>query len=464
MVLNGKRKLYALHFLISLLFSTFEIQQNNRKMKLWDKGFSVNEKIENFTVGKDRELDQYIAKYDIQASKAQAKMLAKIEMISEDEKNQLLEGLNRLDKQIEEGTFEIEENFEDVHSKIEAFLTENYGDAGKKIHTARSRNDQVLVALQLFFKDYLIQCSKQVLDLLKIFIDQAENFKGKLLPGYTHFQAAMPSSFGMWFAAYAENLISDLYFFEAAYKTVDQNPLGSGAGFGSSFPIDRNYTTKELQFSQMAVSSVGAQMLRGKSEKAVAIALSCVANTLSKLSYDLVLYNSQDLGFLKLPNELTTGSSIMPHKKNPDVFELVRAHCNKIQSLPNEITLIINNLPSGYHRDFQILKEVLFEPMMQFQNMLDILIFAMPQLQINEGYMNQEKYDGIYTVENINQKIKDGTPFREAYKEVGQSVEAGNFIPLKEFQTTHEGSIHNLTLNLIEDKMQNFVTKSEMMN
>ncbi len=433
-------------------------------MKLWDKGFSVNDKIEKFTVGKDRELDLFLAPYDIQASKAQAKMLAKIGMISKEEESQLLEGLEELYQQVEEGTFEIEEQYEDVHSKIEAYLTEKYGDAGKKIHTARSRNDQVLVALQLFFKDYLQQTQKQVIDLIQIFLDKSKELKDAILPGYTHFQAAMPSSFGLWFTAYAENLLSDLYFFEAAYKTVDQNPLGSGAGFGSSFPIDRDFTTQELQFRALAVSAVGAQMLRGKSEKAVAIAVSCVANTLSKMSYDLVMYNSQDLGFVKLPNELTTGSSIMPHKKNPDVFELVRGHCNKIQGLPNDITLIINNLPSGYHRDFQLLKEVMFESLFQFNDMLDILIFAMPQLEITKGYMDQKKYDGIYTVENINQKIKDGKPFREAYIEVGKSVENGNYIPLKDFQTSHKGSVHNLAVEDIQKKLDDFVQRSAILN
>ncbi len=433
-------------------------------MKLWDKGFSVNDKIEKFTVGKDRELDLYLAPYDIQASKAQAKMLGKMGMISKEEEAQLLQGLDELNQQIEEDKFEIEEAYEDVHSKIEAYLTEKYGNAGKKIHTARSRNDQVLVALQLFFKDYLKKSQSQVISLIQVLLEKSKEYKDAILPGYTHFQAAMPSSFGLWFTAYAENLLSDLYFFDAAFKTVDQNPLGSGAGFGSSFPINRDFTTEELQFRAMAVSAVGAQMLRGKSERAVALALSCVSNTLSKMSYDLVMYNSQDLGFVKLPSELTTGSSIMPHKKNPDVFELVRAQCNKIQALPNDITLIINNLPSGYHRDFQILKEVLFEPMLQFQDILDILIFAMPQLEITEGYMDQPKYDGIYTVENINQKIKDGSPFREAYQEVGKSVESGSYSPLKEFQTTHKGSVHNLALEDIQAKIQDYIQHSEIAN
>lgn len=425
-------------------------------MKLWDKGFSVNEKIVQFTVGKDRELDIYLAKYDCIASIAQAKMLHKIGMISQLEMEDLVSGLEGLLVQIEEGNFQIEEQYEDVHSKIEAELIANYGDAGKKIHTARSRNDQVLTAIMLFLKDYLQRTADKSMELIRILTQKAEENQDKLLPGYTHFQAAMPSSFGLWFTAYAENLLSDLHFVEAAYKVTDQNPLGSGAGFGSSFAIDRELTTQQMHFSQMAVSSVGAQMLRGKAEKSVAVALSMIATTLSKMSYDLVLYNSQDLGFVKLPNELTTGSSLMPHKKNPDVFELVRAHCNKLQALPNDITLIINNLPSGYHRDFQLLKEVLFEPMMQFLDILDILIFALPQLEITEGFMEQSKYDSLYTVENINHLIQQKTPFRDAYKTVGISVENGTYEPLKTFKTTHIGSIHNVGFEWIEQKIQDF--------
>lgn len=425
-------------------------------MKIWDKGFSVNDKIEKFTVGKDRILDIYLAKYDAIASKAQANMLAKIGLISQDDNSKLQEALDQIIKQTEEGTFVIDENFEDVHSKIEAELIEKTGDAGKMIHTARSRNDQVLVAIQLFLKEYLGETKEKIVSLINILVDKAEEHKDDLLPGYTHFQAAMPNSFGMWFSAYAENLLSDLYFFDAAYKVADQNPLGSGAGFGTSFPIDRTMTTSELGFAEMAVSSVGAQMLRGKSEKSAAVAISMVAGTLSKLSYDLVMYNSQDMGFVKLPNEMTTGSSIMPHKKNPDVFELTRAHCNRLQGLPNDIILTINNLPSGYHRDFQILKEILFEPMVQFNDILDILIFALPQLEIRSGFMDQEKYDSIYTVENINHLLQTGTSFRDAYKIVGISVENGSYVPHKEFKTSHIGSIHNLGLDEIRNKIKRY--------
>lgn len=425
-------------------------------MKIWDKGFSVNDKIEKFTVGKDRILDIYLAKYDAIASKAQANMLAKIGLITQDDNAKLQTALNEIIKQTEDGTFVIDENFEDVHSKIEAELIEKTGDAGKMIHTARSRNDQVLVAIQLFLKEYLGETKEKIVSLINILVDKAETHKDDLLPGYTHFQAAMPNSFGMWFSAYAENLLSDLYFFDAAYKVADQNPLGSGAGFGTSFPIDRKMTTKELGFAEMAVSSVGAQMLRGKSEKSTAVAISMVAGTLSKLSYDLVMYNSQDMGFVKLPNEMTTGSSIMPHKKNPDVFELTRAHCNRLQALPNDIILTINNLPSGYHRDFQILKEILFEPMVQFNDILDILIFALPQLEIKSGFMDQVKYDSIYTVENINHLLQTGTSFRDAYKIVGISVEDGSYVPHKEFKTSHVGSIHNLGLDEIREKIKRY--------
>lgn len=432
-------------------------------MKLWDKGFTINDKIEKFTVGKDRELDAHLAKYDALASKAQANMLAKTGLITNEENDALQIALDEVLVLIAENNFEVDENYEDIHSKIEAFLIEKTGDAGKKIHVARSRNDQVLVAIQLFEKEYLKHTTEKIVNLIEIFLQKADEFKNHQLPGYTHFQAAMPSSFGMWFSAYAESLLTDLYFFEAAYKISDQNPLGSGAGFGTSFPIDRLQTTQELGFSEILVSSVGAQMLRGKTEKSVATALAMICGTLSKMSYDLVLYNSQDLAFVKLPNEMTTGSSIMPHKKNPDVFELTRAHCNRIQALPNDIMMTINNLPSGYHRDYQILKEILFEPMIQFDNIIDILTFAIPQLQIKNNYMNQDKYDPIYTVENINEAIKNGTPFRDAYREVGLSVENGTYVPHKEFRTSHIGSIHNLRLDLISNKIEKFKLEAQVL-
>jgi argininosuccinate lyase len=423
-------------------------------MKIWEKGFSVNDKIEKFTVGQDRELDMYLAPFDMQASKAQAKMLASIGMISREEEAQLLQGLDELLAQVENGTFQIEKDFEDVHSKIEYYLTEKFGDAGKKIHVARSRNDQVLTAIQLFIKDYCEKIGAKILELADVLLQQGEKYKNDLLPGYTHFQAAMPSSFGLWFGAYAEHLLLDINLLEAAHAVADHNPLGSGAGFGSSFGIDREQTTREMGFAHVAVSAVGAQMLRGKTEKTLAFAIAGVAGTLSKLAYDLVLYNSQDLGFVLLPKEFTTGSSIMPHKKNPDVFELVRAHCNRLQALPTDIILTINNLPSGYHRDFQILKEILFRPMVQFADILDILLFAVPALQVVPGVINQPKYDAIFSVENINQLIQQGVPFRDAYKQVGQAVDNGSYVPHKEFATTHLGSVHNPGLDVLTQRLQ----------
>jgi argininosuccinate lyase len=423
-------------------------------MKIWEKGFSVNDKIERFTVGQDRELDMYLAPFDMLASKAQAKMLASIGMISQEEETQLLTGLDELLAQVENGTFQIESDFEDVHSKIEYYLTDKFGDAGKKIHVARSRNDQVLTAIQLFIKDYTEKIGAKILELAELLLQQGEKYKHDLLPGYTHFQAAMPSSFGLWFGAYAEHLLLDMSLLEAAHTVADHNPLGSGAGFGSSFGIDREQTTREMNFANVAVSSVGAQMLRGKTEKTLAFAIAGVAGTLSKLAYDLVLYNSQDLGFVLLPKEFTTGSSIMPHKKNPDVFELVRAHCNRLQALPTDIILTINNLPSGYHRDFQILKEILFRPMVQFADILDILLFAVPALQVVPGVINQAKYDAIFSVENINQLIQQGVPFRDAYKQVGQAVDNGSYVPHKEFTTTHLGSVHQPGLGVLTQRLQ----------
>ena len=431
-------------------------------MKIWEKGFSVNDTIEKFTVGQDRALDLHLAPFDMLASKAQANMLAKVGLISETEREQLIAGLDELLAQVAAGTFQIEADFEDVHSKIEHYLTEKFGDAGKKIHTARSRNDQVLTAIQLFIKDYTTRIAAKMLALVEVLLAKAEAHKGDLLPGYTHFQAAMPSSFGLWFSAYAEHLLLDLTLFEAAQTVADQNPLGSGAGFGSSFPIDREMTTREMGFGSVAVSAVGAQLLRGKTERTLAFAIAGAAGTLGKLAYDLVLYNSQDLGFVTLPKEFTTGSSIMPHKKNPDVFELVRAHANRLQALPNDIILATSNLPSGYHRDFQLLKEVLFGPMMQFVDVLDILLFALPEIKITPGVIEQAKYDPIFSVENINQLIIAGVPFRDAYLQVGQAVENGSYVPHREFRTTHLGSIHNPGLSQIAEKVQRVKAQSSL--
>ena len=432
-------------------------------MKIWEKGFSVNEKIEKFTVGRDRELDLYLAYYDVLASQAHADMLAGAGLITPAEQQQLAQGLDELKQQIEVGTFVIEAEFEDVHSKIESYLTEKFGDAGKKIHTARSRNDQVLTAIQLFIKDYTEQAAAKLVALAEVLLQKAAAHREDLLPGYTHFQAAMPSSFGLWFGAYAEHLLLDVALFEAAHTVADQNPLGSGAGFGSSFPINREQTTAALGFNSVAVSAVGAQMLRGKTERTVAFAIAGAAATLAKMAYDLVLYNGQDMGFVQLPREFTTGSSIMPHKKNPDVFELVRAHANRLQALPTDLILATSNLPSGYHRDFQILKEILFGPLCQFLDLLDMLLFAVPEIQVVAGIIDQPKYDPIFSVENINQLIQCGVPFREAYRQVGQSVEDGSYRAHREFRTTHLGSVHNPGLVEIEAKIQQLKMHSRVL-
>ncbi len=432
-------------------------------MKIWEKGFSVNEKIEKFTVGRDRELDLHLAYFDVLASRAHADMLADTGLISRPEQQQLAQGLDELKQQIEAGTFAIGAEFEDVHSKIESYLTEKFGDAGKKIHTARSRNDQVLTAIQLFIKDYTERTAAKLVALAEVLLQKATAHREDLLPGYTHFQAAMPSSFGLWFGAYAEHLLLDVALFEAAYTVADQNPLGSGAGFGSSFAISREQTTAALGFGRVAVSAVGAQMLRGKTERTVAFAIAGAAATLAKMAYDLVLYNGQDMGFVKLPKEFTTGSSIMPHKKNPDVFELVRAHANRLQALPTDLILATSNLPSGYHRDFQILKEILFGPMLQFTDLLDILLFAVPEIKVVPGVIDQPKYDPIFSVENINQLIQSGVPFREAYRQVGQSVEDGTYRAHKEFRTTHLGSIHNPGLAEIAAKIKHLKATSRVL-
>lgn len=421
-------------------------------MKLWDKGLSIDKKIENFTVGNDRELDLVIAKYDIQVSLAHAKMLKKINIISSDELQQLENGLNELQHQVENGTFIIEDTFEDVHSKIEFELTQKYGDVGKKIHTARSRNDQVLVAMNLYLKDELIQLKTLIKELFDLLLEKAELHKDILLPGYTHLQIAMPSSFGLWFSAYAESLIDDVYFVDTALKIVDQNPLGSAAGYGSSFPIDRQMTTDLLNFNTLKYNVVAAQMSRGKSEKSTAFALSSVAGTLSKLAMDVCLYMSQNFDFLSIPDEFTTGSSIMPHKKNPDVFELLRAKCNKIQSLPNELILITNNLPSGYHRDLQLIKASIVPALQELKSCLDIAIHSLKNVRVNSDILSDSKYDYLFSVENLNELVLNGMSFRDAYKKIGSDITNGNYTPNKTVNHTHEGSIGNLCLEEIQKK------------
>ena len=424
-------------------------------MKLWDKGFSIDKKIERFTVGNDRKIDLHIARYDVQASIAHAKMLKNINILTEDELQKLEKGLNELQQQISNGKFIIEDQFEDVHSKIEFELTQKLGEVGKKIHTARSRNDQVLVALQLYYKENLREVNLKVKSLFDSLLKLADAHKEKLLPGYTHLQVAMPSSFGLWFSAYAELLIDDVYMLNAVKKIVDQNPLGSAAGYGSSFPIDREFTTKELNFSTLKYNVVAAQLSRGKSERSIAGALGGLCNTLSRFAMDICLYMSQNFGFISFPDELTTGSSIMPHKKNPDVFELIRGKCNKIQSLHTEMLLITNNLPSGYHRDFQLLKENMINAFEDVKDILDIFNFAIQQVIVKDVDLSDEKYKYLFTVDSINNLVTDGLSFREAYQKIGLQVQDGTYKPDMDKQHSHVGSIHNLSLNKIKQKMKN---------
>ncbi len=421
-------------------------------MKLWDKGFEIDKKIEQFTVGNDREIDLHIARYDIQASLAHAIMLESIGIITSEELQQLKKGLNVLSETIDNGTFVIEESFEDVHSKIEFELTKTLGDVGKKIHTARSRNDQVLVALQLYYKDNLRLISLKTKTFFDTLLDLAETHKTKLLPGYTHLQVAMPSSFGLWFSAYAEVLIDDIYVLNAVLRIVDQNPLGSAAGYGSSFPIDREITTKELNFSTLKYNVVAAQLSRGKSERAIANALGGLCNTLARFAMDICLYMSQNFAFISFPDELTTGSSIMPHKKNPDVFELIRGKCNKIQALHTEMLLITNNLPSGYHRDFQLLKENIINAFEDVKDILDIFNYAIKQVIVKDIDLNDDKYQYLFTVDSINNLVGGGMSFREAYQQIGGQVQAGIYKPDLGKEHTHIGSIHNLSLDQIRDK------------
>ena len=421
-------------------------------MKLWDKGFSTDKKIDLFTVGNDRELDLILAKYDVIGNIAHAKMLHKIGLLSAEEKNSLVKELEAILGSIKAGNFFIEDSFEDVHSKVEYLLTEKLGDVGKKIHTARSRNDQVLVDIHLYLKDSLNDICGEIDELFELLIELAEQYKDVLLPGYTHFQVAMPSSFGLWFSAYAETLIDDLYFIRAAYKVADQNPLGSAAGYGSSFPIDRDTTTELLHFETLKFNSIAAQMSRGKLEKSVAFALSAVAGTLSKMSMDICLYMSQNFNFISFPDELTTGSSIMPHKKNPDVFELIRGKCNKLQALPYEFTLISNNLPSGYHRDFQLLKEGLIPSFSTLKSCLEMLTYSLKNIRVNTAIIEDEKYVYLFSVEEVNKLVQQGIPFRDAYKIVGKKIDEGTFKPNKKVVHTHKGSLGNLCLDEIVEK------------
>ena len=423
-------------------------------MKLWQKGAVAHEKVDEFTVGKDREYDIVLAQYDCQASIAHAKMLAKIGLISIPESEQLCKVLEELKIAAETGNFTIEDEFEDMHSKIEHVLTKKLGDSGKKIHTARSRNDQVLVAMHLYLKKELGEIKTQVIAMFDLLIELAEKYQNNLLPGYTHLQVAMPSSVGMWLSAYAENLIDDLYFWEAAYKIADQNPLGSAAGYGSAFPIDRELTTEFLGFDQLKINSLAAQMSRGKLEKSTSIAFSSIGNSLAKLSMDICLYMGQDFNFISFPENLTTGSSIMPHKKNPDLFELVRGKCNNLQALPNQLALLTSNLPSGYHRDLQLAKGPIIDAVKELKACMDILLFSLPQLEVTQDITDQKKYDYLFSVDTLNTEVIAGKPFRDAYRELGQAIEKGDFLPNRTVNHNHLGSIGNLGLEKIRQKME----------
>lgn len=423
-------------------------------MKIWDKGFSIDKRIETFTIGKDRELDVWLAPFDILGSMAHSRMLHKIGLLEKEELQQLLQGLKDIYAEVEKGKFEIEEGIEDVHSQVELMLTRKLGDVGKKVHSGRSRNDQVLLDLRLYIRheiETLVQLTERLFNTL---IQLSEKHKDVLLPGYTHTQVAMPSSFGLWFGAYAESLVDDLTVLQAAYQVSNQNPLGSAAGYGSSFPLDRSMTTRLLGFESMSYNVVYAQMGRGKVEKTVSFALASLAATLGKMAADVCLYMSQNFGFITLPDHLTTGSSIMPHKKNPDVFELMRAKANKLQALPNEITLIITNLTSGYHRDLQLVKESFLPAFEDLKDCLSISEYMLNHVQVNTQIMEDEKYKYLFSVEAVNQEVLNGVPFRDAYKKIGAQIADGTYQPMKELKHTHEGSLGNLCNDQIADKMQ----------
>ena len=419
--------------------------------KLWEKNFSINAEIERFTVGRDRELDVLLAESDVLGSLAHTTMLESIGLLTADELTSLHREMRAILADIRAGRFEIEEGVEDVHSEVELLLTRRLGDVGKKIHSGRSRNDQVLLDLKLWTRRQLREVVELVAELFHALQAQSEKYKEVLRPGYTHLQVAMPSSFGLWFGAYAESLADDLLFLQAAYKLVNRNPLGSAAGYGSSFPLDRQMTTDLLGFDSMDYNVVYAQMGRGKMERNVSFALASVAGTVAKLAFDACMFNSQNFAFLRLPNECTTGSSIMPHKKNPDVFELTRAKCNKLQGLPTQVTLIMNNLPSGYFRDLQILKEVFLPAFDELKDCLRMTTYIINRIEVNRDILADTRYDLMFSVEEVNRLAASGTPFRDAYKQVGLDLEAGRFQPRKEVHHTHAGSIGNLCNDHIAD-------------
>ena len=425
--------------------------------KLWEKSVQVNAEIDRFTVGLDREMDLYLAKYDVLGSMAHITMLESINLLTAEELEKLLAELKLIYASIERGEFCIEDGIEDVHSQVELMLTRKLGDIGKKIHSGRSRNDQVLVDLKLFTRAQLKEIVECVEELFHVLISQSNKYKDVLMPGYTHLQIAMPSSFGLWFGAYAESLVDDMQFLQAAYRICNRNPLGSAAGYGSSFPLDREMTTRLLGFDSMNYNVVYAQMGRGKMERNVAFALDSVAGTLSKLAFDACMFSSQNFGFVKLPDECTTGSSIMPHKKNPDVFELTRAKCNKIQSLPQQIMMIMNNLPSGYFRDLQIIKEVFLPVFGELKDCIRMTTYIMNRIEVNKHILDDDKYLAIFSVEEVNRLVLEGVPFRDAYKKVGLDIEAGRFSHSKEVHHTHAGSIGNLCNDRISELFESVV-------
>ncbi|MBX2924110.1 MAG: argininosuccinate lyase [Chitinophagaceae bacterium] len=433
-------------------------------MKLWQKdNSSVNELIEKFTVGRDKEFDLLLAQYDVQGSIAHVKMLKEVGLMSEQDASDAVKGLKNILQDILDSKFTIEEGIEDVHSQVEYLLTQHIGEAGKKIHSGRSRNDQVAVDLKLYLRAEVLSIKDEVNSLFDLLISQSEKFKDKLLPGYTHLQIAMPSSFGLWFGAYAESLTDDMELLAAAYQVANKNPLGSGAGYGSSFPLNRTLTTELLQFGSLNYNSVYAQMSRGKTERIVAIGISSVAATLSKLAMDACLYINQNFGFISFPNELTTGSSIMPHKKNPDVFELIRGKCNRIQATPNELTLLINNLPSGYHRDMQLTKEILFPAIKELKACIQMTKLMLENISIKDNILDDEKYKYLFSVEAVNELVNKGISFRDAYRQVGNDIEQGkfNFDYKNQLHHTHEGSLGNLSNDGIVAQMEKVLRKFE---
>lgn len=423
-------------------------------MKLWQKDKASLEAVEKFTVGKDQEMDMFLAPFDVLGSIAHITMLESIGLITADELKKLRKELITIYKRIENGEFKVEEGVEDIHSQVELELTKRLGDVGKKIHSGRSRNDQVLVDLKLFLRNEIQVLVGEIKELFDLLQQQSENFKKDLLPGYTHLQLAMPSSFGLWFGAYAESLVDDVITLQAAYRIVNKNPLGSAAGYGSSFPLNRTMTTELLGFESLNFNVVYAQMGRGKSERIVAGAISNVAGTLSKLAMDACLFMNQNFGFISFPDELTTGSSIMPHKKNPDVFEIVRGRCNQIMALPNDIALMTTNLPSGYHREMQLLKEYLFPAFTSLKDCIRMVQLMLSNVVVKENLLGDEKYKFLFSVEEVNKLVLSGMPFRDAYKQVGVAIEKGEYTPGKKVSHTHEGSIGNLCTAKISKMME----------